>query len=194
MLSSGITMAAASQLINIGNAGYAHHHFLPNRLVMGCYFSARRDTIDHIENTQHNYNGFPWGLVLKPSNIWGCWEEVNGVMDQSSFRHCAGTCVCVCVLSPAQTDLCLQLSNIMCRSKGVYLFILSCLSSRCAILKSSLLFILSKTEAKLKKYYCYIINLTTVPKQSLICDQKWQMLLLLLRFLVWHFKVGGNTS
>lgn len=64
---------------------------------MGCYFSARRDTIDHIANTEHNYNGFPRGLVLKPSNIWGCWEEVKRVMDQSSSGHCAGSPVSVSV-------------------------------------------------------------------------------------------------
>lgn len=48
--SHSITMASVPQLINIGNARNTHQHFLPNRLVMGCYFSARKDTIDHIEN------------------------------------------------------------------------------------------------------------------------------------------------
>lgn len=76
VLSHSITMAAAPQLINTGIASNTHHIFsLSKHLVMGCYFTARRDTIDHIENTQHNYNAFPWGLVLKPSNIWGCWKR-----------------------------------------------------------------------------------------------------------------------
>lgn len=40
VLGHSITMAAAPQLINIGNARNTHHHFLPNRLVMVCYFLA----------------------------------------------------------------------------------------------------------------------------------------------------------
>lgn len=59
-----------------------------------------------ISKTEHNYNGFPWGLVLKASNIWGCWEEVKKVMDQLSFRHCLGSPVSV-LWPTTRADLCL---------------------------------------------------------------------------------------
>lgn len=123
MPSHNMTMAAAPQLINIGNAGNTHHDFLPNRLVMGCYFSARRDTIDHIENTEHNYNGFPRGLMLKPNNIWGGWEEAEGLMDQSSSRHFAGSPVSVLWLRPRHCQwpsaLPFQLSTVAVTSQNV---------------------------------------------------------------------------
>lgn len=102
-------------LINIGNASNIHQHFLPNRWVTGCYFSARRDANDHIENTEHNYNGVPAGPRVEAQqrlSRLGRGKEGDGPIKLQALSRVSCECPRRCRWPSVPPGLCSRCSSV----------------------------------------------------------------------------------